>query len=157
MDDLDPSSSNVRDLEMNDASSFRGPNLKPSLQQKRNTQDRLRLHIPKHAIQPEATSSVHFEVGEKPGEPDGKCENLPPQKHESTSSLPSPKEGSIWKALTPGNLHWITNNLNRTGLRPVTRCAISAWISLLLVLIPRTERFLGQVSSDTFMSNVSPN
>ena len=41
--------------------------------------------------------------------------------------------------------HWAVSNLSKNNLRPVIRSSLSAWIGLLLLLVPRTQRFLGTV------------
>ena len=52
-----------------------------------------------------------------------------------------------WKpSIAVPGLSWIPSNLKISRLRSVFRCAIGAWISVLLVLIPRTQLLLGKVS-----------
>lgn len=46
----------------------------------------------------------------------------------------------------PSSLQWVPANFTWSKVKPVIRCAISAWVSLLLVIIPQTSKFLGQVS-----------
>ncbi|KZT24411.1 hypothetical protein NEOLEDRAFT_1207860 [Neolentinus lepideus HHB14362 ss-1] len=46
----------------------------------------------------------------------------------------------------PPNLKWIPNNWTSSKLKPVIRSALTAWISVLLLIIPRTERMMGQAS-----------
>jgi hypothetical protein len=46
----------------------------------------------------------------------------------------------------PQNLQWIPANFTWPKLKPVIRCAIATWISVLLFAIPRVMRFMGQVS-----------
>lgn len=43
---------------------------------------------------------------------------------------------------------WITGRFNLYDLRPVLRCSLSMWISLLLVIIPKSRNILGQVSAN---------
>lgn len=43
-------------------------------------------------------------------------------------------------------LSWVPDNLKLSRLRAVLRCSIGAWISVLLLLIPRTQAVLGRVS-----------
>ena len=42
---------------------------------------------------------------------------------------------------------WATKNMEIAKLKPAIRSAVTAWVSLLLVIIPAAERFLGQVSA----------
>ncbi|KAG7440516.1 uncharacterized protein BT62DRAFT_910398 [Guyanagaster necrorhizus] len=51
----------------------------------------------------------------------------------------------------PSNLQWIPANWNWPKVKPVIRCAVAAWISTVLFVLPAVERFMGQVSS-AFMS-----
>lgn len=46
----------------------------------------------------------------------------------------------------PSTLQWIPANWTWSKAKPVIRCAISAWVCLLLVIIPESSKFLGQVS-----------
>jgi hypothetical protein len=41
------------------------------------------------------------------------------------------------------NLEWITRNLTWQKLKPVIRSSISAWVSLVLLLVPQTEKAMG--------------
>ena len=40
---------------------------------------------------------------------------------------------------------WIVKNLNWSKLKPVIRCAVVGWVSLVLFVIPKVEVLLGQV------------
>ena len=52
-----------------------------------------------------------------------------------------------WKSsIAVPDLSWIPSNLKISRLRSVLRCAIGAWISVLLVLIPRMQLLLGKAS-----------
>lgn len=128
----------------------------PSLQQKRGAQERLRLNLPKHIItSPEehsASNSVHFvENSEEnsttkqsaPGHHYWQRKTPYPDIEESKPKWQEPKSKSKFKL---PNLEWIPQNFNVICLRPVLRCSIFAWISLLLILIPRTQKFLGKSS-----------
>ncbi|KAG6811615.1 hypothetical protein H0H92_006630 [Tricholoma furcatifolium] len=50
-----------------------------------------------------------------------------------------------WK--TPSILQWIPANCTQSKLKPVIRCAIAAWVALVLFVIPRVQKFFGQVAS----------
>lgn len=45
----------------------------------------------------------------------------------------------------PVFLQWIPANWNWSKLKPVIRCAIAAWISAVLFVIPTVENVMGQV------------
>jgi hypothetical protein len=47
----------------------------------------------------------------------------------------------------PPSMHWIPANFNWSKLKPVIRSAVTAWISLLFVIINPTLRVVGQVSA----------
>lgn len=40
---------------------------------------------------------------------------------------------------------WITCNFSLTRFKPVIRCTVAAWISLLFLIIPKLENAMGQV------------
>lgn len=42
-------------------------------------------------------------------------------------------------------LQWIPANWNWSKLKPVIRCAIAAWVSVVIFVIPKVEIWLGQV------------
>ncbi|KAJ7581095.1 hypothetical protein C8J56DRAFT_256925 [Mycena floridula] len=46
----------------------------------------------------------------------------------------------------PSQLQWILTNWTWSKLKPAIRCAIAAWISAVLFLIPKVEIFMGQAS-----------
>jgi hypothetical protein len=46
----------------------------------------------------------------------------------------------------PPTLQWIPANWSWSKWKPVLRCALAAWISLLLFLIPTTLNVMGEVS-----------
>lgn len=46
----------------------------------------------------------------------------------------------------PFGLQWIPDNWSWSKIKPVIRCAIVAWISMLFFMIKRLEILLGQVS-----------
>ncbi|KAG6834861.1 hypothetical protein H0H93_006863, partial [Arthromyces matolae] len=49
-----------------------------------------------------------------------------------------------WK--TPGFLQWIPASFTFSKLKPAIRCAVAAWIALVLFVIPPVQRFFGQAS-----------
>lgn len=59
----------------------------------------------------------------------------------------SPQAGSKKKRSIklPQNLTWIPDNWTWPKISVAIRCAVAAWISALLFLIPRVERIMGQV------------
>jgi hypothetical protein len=50
----------------------------------------------------------------------------------------------------PEQLKWVKDNWTWSKVKPVVRCAVAAWISLVLFVIPAVQRFLGQVRSRPF-------
>lgn len=43
------------------------------------------------------------------------------------------------------NFHWVAQNNSWSKWKPVIRCALAAWISGILFIIPQTEKAMGQV------------
>ncbi|KAI5118341.1 hypothetical protein M0805_009144 [Coniferiporia weirii] len=111
-----------------------------SLQQKRG-QERLSLHIPKQTLPVEPSqTAVHFRRDDRPQAVPG--DELPRKEAETDGS----KQRTRKFVLPFPDLQWIPKNFNKSRMGPVLRCAVAAWISLLLVLIPRTQRVLGTSS-----------
>jgi hypothetical protein len=52
----------------------------------------------------------------------------------------------LFKLTFPSSLQWIPKNLTWSKMKPVIRCSLVAWISLLFMIIPKTAKMLGQVS-----------
>lgn len=51
------------------------------------------------------------------------------------------------KSIFPGlDVSWATNNLDATHVKPAIRGAVAAWVSLILMVVPKTERAMGQVN-----------
>ena len=50
---------------------------------------------------------------------------------------------SKWSA---ANLGWVEQNWTWSKLKPVIRCSVVGWVSVLLFIIPSVNAFLGQVS-----------
>jgi hypothetical protein len=46
----------------------------------------------------------------------------------------------------PSSLQWIPSNCTWSKIKPVIRCAVAAWVSAVLFVIPRVEAFMGQVN-----------
>ena len=44
-----------------------------------------------------------------------------------------------------GHTQWIVKNWNWSKLKPVIRCAVVAWVAVVLFVIPKVEVFFGQV------------
>ena len=51
------------------------------------------------------------------------------------------------KFTLPQSLAWIPANLTWSRLKPVIRCSLTAWVSLVLMVLTRVARPLGQVST----------
>ncbi|KAG6862124.1 hypothetical protein C0995_005936 [Termitomyces sp. Mi166 len=49
-----------------------------------------------------------------------------------------------WK--TPSLMQWIPTNFKYSKLKPVIRCAVAAWLALVLFIIPPVQIFFGQAS-----------
>lgn len=102
------------------------------LHQKRG-QTALRLNIPEAQLTPPRTYP-HSASKEKDDEP-ASAHTTPVKENRKASWIPRP------------DFSWVQVNLKLSRLKCVFRCAIGAWISVLLVLIPRTQQVLGKVSS----------
>ncbi|EJD51076.1 hypothetical protein AURDEDRAFT_182332 [Auricularia subglabra TFB-10046 SS5] len=63
--------------------------------------------------------------------------------YDSFRSLPARGRDLVLKSPV---VSWIAPKFTWTNLKPVIRSAVSGWISLLFILIPRTERIMGQAS-----------
>lgn len=69
----------------------------------------------------------------------------------SRRTLPTTSLSKIYeklKVIFPGlDCSWVIKNLDATHIKPAIRGAVAAWVSLILLVIPRTERAMGQVSN----------
>lgn len=54
--------------------------------------------------------------------------------------------GGFWSNILP-DLQWVSQNNTWSKWKPVIRCALAAWISGLLFVIPKVENMMGQVIS----------
>ena len=70
----------------------------------------------------------------------------------STSSVETPATAWLIPVIDFYNSHfaWVSNNSNWSKVKPVIRCAVAAWVSAVLFLIPAFELAVGQVSG-TFL------
>ncbi|KAI5478848.1 hypothetical protein MNV49_004580 [Pseudohyphozyma bogoriensis] len=82
---------------------------------------------------------------EEPTYPPTSSPTQSPQETTDDAAPPASKRRKMSDYL-PSALGWTKPHLTPKGWRPVMRSAISAWCGLLLVLIPQTERMLGQAS-----------
>ncbi|KAF8811417.1 hypothetical protein BYT27DRAFT_7336184 [Phlegmacium glaucopus] len=64
---------------------------------------------------------------------------------ESTTSEDQPLGGSL-RTWIGAHTEWIEKNWNWSKLKPVIRCTVVGWVSVVLFVIPRVEIFLGQAS-----------
>ncbi|KAH8105047.1 hypothetical protein DFH11DRAFT_1864282 [Phellopilus nigrolimitatus] len=126
---------------------------KQSLQQKRGVLQRLKLDIPAASVPstsgaPSPNDTVKPEACTRPGSHKGVYEA-------ESNEARRRRRAWCWKwrwrwrwrcPFALPDLQWIPGNLNRLRLRPVLRCAISAWFSLLLVLFHRSQHVLGTAS-----------
>jgi hypothetical protein len=102
------------------------------------------------AVKISAPSSIRL-----PSSPKEKSPADQPSGSEVESPQPSEKlkkrsvrRGLRWIIRLPWKLFpWIPGKLNYQSLKPVIRSAIAAWVALILLIVPQTERAMGQVSS----------
>lgn len=66
------------------------------------------------------------------------------KKADSTASRKSIGKWVLEKS--PIDLHWIPDNWKWSKIKPLIRCAIVAWVSVLFFVVKRLEILLGQVS-----------
>lgn len=71
----------------------------------------------------------------------------------STSSVETPAIAWLIPVIDCYNSHfaWVSNNNNWSKVKPVIRCAVAAWISSVLFLIPAFELAVGQVSDTSIL------
>ena len=46
-----------------------------------------------------------------------------------------------------GRFQWVSQHWNWTDIKPVIKSAVCAWVAIVLLVIPKVEIFMGQVSS----------
>jgi len=74
--------------------------------------------------------------------------NLRPSTFASSSFAEKCAKGRPLKrlyAFLDRNLPWVKENWTWSKIKPVIRCAVVAWVSAVLFVIPRVEQMLGQV------------
>ena len=142
----------VGDIENNEGTSFHSSSLRNEilgLQQKRGKQERLRLNLPRQVVSSSenpSSYSVHFADSEANSIKQSFNGNNCHRKIEIEEPTPKCYESISKTKAKLLNLDWIPANCNSICLRPIIRCSIFAWISLLLILVPRTQKFLGKAS-----------
>ena len=65
-----------------------------------------------------------------------------------TSSAKSTSEKKLlggWLTWIADHTKWIVKNWNWSKIKPVIRCAVVAWVAVVLFVIQRVEAFFGQV------------
>lgn len=69
-----------------------------------------------------------------------------------SGKLPSIRQGSkivtlykLKNLILQSDFSWVTKNMDATHIKPALRAAVAAWVSLILMIIPKTQRILGQV------------
>jgi hypothetical protein len=88
------------------------------------------------------------EADEKPGRP-----GTDPTGTDSSDSEPVVQEKAQENAppkksfTLPSSLAWIPANSSWSKLKPVIRCSLAAWVSLVLMVISAVSRPLGQAST----------
>lgn len=85
--------------------------------------------------------------GSSPTLPTGDHEAGKAVNGEKSNNLPSAFRafaGKIRSGISP-HFHWVSQNNSRSKWKPVIRCALAAWISGIIFIIPTSEKTLGQV------------
>jgi len=112
------------------------------IQDKRSGVPKLRINLP--AVEDAGVSKTN-----RDREPDTKVPyNSSKFDRSSTHSIPNAthEQGHSQRLLHVPDTKWIHSKFDLPHLKPVLRCAFVAWISVLLVVIPDSERVLGQSS-----------
>lgn len=90
-----------------------------------------------------------------PGDLNTKSDEAGDKEFDSTkkaAEMSPVKSKLLWRSENlPAILQWIPANWTWSKWKPVLRSALSAWISLLLFLIPTTMDVMGQVSFFSFL------
>jgi hypothetical protein len=63
----------------------------------------------------------------------------------SSSSHSSTARATRSRISLPGSLQWIPKAWTWSNIKAVIRCAVVAWVSSLLIIVPRVQLVLGQV------------
>ena len=88
------------------------------------------------------------EADEKPGRPDtdptgtDSSDSEPVVQEKAQENAPPKKSFTL-----PSSLAWIPANSSWSKLKPVIRCSLAAWVSLVLMVISAVSRPLGQAST----------
>ncbi|KAI0292339.1 hypothetical protein B0F90DRAFT_1811958 [Multifurca ochricompacta] len=94
---------------------------------------------------PNIPSSSHAFPAAPKQESNSNCDNLKGKVIENTRPNSSQRARSSLLRL-PANLRWIVDNWKWSKWMPAIRCAISEWVSLLLLIINPSTRSMGQAS-----------
>lgn len=89
-----------------------------------------------------------FEEGEPrryPPSPSTSDETVQEKRHDDHDKPPRLTPGQWILKKSPIDLNWIPNNWSWSKIKPVIRCALTAWVSVLFFVIPKLEVMLGQV------------
>ncbi|KAJ7709612.1 hypothetical protein B0H17DRAFT_915317 [Mycena rosella] len=81
---------------------------------------------------------------DSPSETKAPSEKKTPTDSSSASSSEKPASTTLDWLQWPASLQWIPDNLTWPKIKPTIRSAVAAWLSTLLFLIPRVEKFMGQ-------------
>lgn len=82
---------------------------------------------------PRRDSGLRIRI-DKDSSPEESVSEKNPQSHATKSTFTLPQ-----------NLEWIPKNWTWTKVKPVIRCAVAAWVSSVLFIIPAVEIYMGQV------------
>ena len=63
----------------------------------------------------------------------------------SVESTPENPPGGWLRTWIADHTQWIVKNWDWSKLKPVIRCAVVAWVAVVLFVIPSVEAFFGQV------------
>lgn len=116
------------------------------LQERRGGQ-RLRLRLPDFEEirpTPQDFSFSDLKPSQKEPSPTTSSDN-----GKTEAKLPSTSRRTTLHDTFRARTAWMRDKMDMSHLKPVIRCAVAAWVSLLLVVIPSSERLLGQVRAST--------
>ncbi|KAL0581273.1 hypothetical protein V5O48_000756 [Marasmius crinis-equi] len=78
--------------------------------------------------------------------PEGKGKLSSPGDSDEVTSSSSSKSSFGIKLEVPASLQWIPNNWKWSNIKVALRCAVAAWLALLLFVIPTIEVYMGQAA-----------
>lgn len=124
---------------------------KQDIQSKRvGTSGQLRLQLPAPVVKEKLRAPEKLTIDQESAEvPENRPYADVKESSEGPGGYQNDKSGTVRdKWIDKCKAHWSISNLSKNNLRPVIRSSLSAWIGLLLLLVPQTQRFLGTVRPD---------